>query len=140
MLVVVCEIVLIDASLPFAHASIGDLKFLPLQGNRIPFSYDGALIGVPRTCLWLSIPSSLPSVICQCLYSRLCWLGHLLPSANSYCTLTKEIIFQFRSSSSPEVAAASQGPVRGPGEEPEKIRIFLLKDVTFWYPFFQSFF
>ena len=59
----VCEIVLIDVSLSFAHALIGDLKFLPLQGNRIPFSYDGALIGVLRTCLWPTTPPSLTSVL-----------------------------------------------------------------------------
>ena len=39
---------MIDVSLSFALVLIGDLKSLPLQGNRIPFSYDGALIGVLR--------------------------------------------------------------------------------------------
>ena len=44
--------------------------------------------------------------------------------------------------SSPEVVAAPQGPeaVRGPGEQPGKIGLFLLKDVTFWCPFFENHF
>ena len=39
--------------------------------------------------------------------------------------------------SSPKVVGAPQGPdrVRGPGEQPGKICLFLPKDVTVWCPF-----